>query len=82
MFIGILSVYWYIGWVGRWLGGWLGGWGGGWVVGKLVFTRQLRGQAYVAFSRVRTYEVSQCLSGYWSKVLGLVWIDILTNNFR
>ena len=26
--------------------------------------------------------LSQCLSGNWSKVLGLVWIDILTDNFR
>ena len=26
--------------------------------------------------------VSQCHPGYWSRVLGLEWIDILTNNFR
>ena len=26
--------------------------------------------------------LSQCLLGDWSRVLGLEWIDILTNNFR
>ena len=26
--------------------------------------------------------LSQCLLGYWSWVLGLEWIGILTNNFR
>ena len=37
---------------------------------------------YAAETAAFHWLMSQCHPGYWSRVLGLEWIDILTNNFR